>query len=176
MAPGACRRRAVTEWKPKSSMTARRRRAASAAAAAARATLRLAGLAGLARLSHRLRLGGRRLAPALARLAPIVAAAGAIHALAIALRRRAVVAGVARDARARILHQPEVDAPALQVHPRDLHVDLVGQPVALAGALAAQLVAGLAVLEVLGAEVGDMDHPLDEQVLQRDEDAERRDP
>src|SRR5690606_4538754 len=57
---------------------------------------------------------------------------------------------------------------------RDLHVEFVGEAESSPGALAAQFVRRLVVLEVLAAEFGDVHQPLDIEVVQRDEHAEGR--
>ncbi|MNT46874.1 hypothetical protein D3C72_1835470 [compost metagenome] len=61
----------------------------------------------------------------------------------------------------RFLHQAEIDLACIQVHTRHLHAHAVGQPVADAGALAAQFVAGLVVLEVIAAQFGHVHQPFD---------------
>src|SRR5690606_26470374 len=72
------------------------------------------------------------------------------------------------------LDQPEIDPASLEVDPRDLHVEFVGEAESSPGALTAQFVRRLVVLEVLAAEFRDVHQPLDIEVVQRDEHAERR--
>ena len=66
--------------------------------------------------------------------------------------------------------ETELDLPRLEVDARDLHGDRIGQAEALPGALAAQLVHRLVELEVVGAELGDVHEPLDEESVERHED------
>src|SRR5690606_2777271 len=70
--------------------------------------------------------------------------------------------------------QPEIDPARLEIDARDLHVELVGEPEPAPGALAAQLVRRLVVLEVLAAQLGDVHQTLDVEVVERDEHAGRR--
>ncbi|KCB33243.1 hypothetical protein L543_1089 [Bordetella hinzii L60] len=73
---------------------------------------------------------------------------------------------------ARPLDQPELDAARLQVHARNLHLHLVGQPVAHARALAAQFVQRIIELEILAAQLRDVHQALDMQGVQRHENTE----
>src|SRR5690606_18644980 len=114
------------------------------------------GEPGFPRLARRLGLRRGRLAGAAPRLA--IATPRLLDELLVAGAR----------------HQPELDPARLEVDARDLYVDGIGETVALAGTLAAQLVTRLVVLEIFPAQLGDVDHPLDEQGVERDEHAERR--
>ena len=73
-----------------------------------------------------------------------------------------------RDA---VFHQPEIDAPCLQVDGRDLHLHLVGQGVAAPGALAHQHVTAIVEAEVFVAQLGHVHHAFDVEVVEGDEDA-----
>ena len=58
-------------------------------------------------------------------------------------------------------HQAEVDLAAIQVDAADLHAHARADGIADAGALAAQFLARLVELEVLAAELGDVDQAFD---------------
>src|SRR5690606_3572209 len=89
-------------------------------------------------------------------------------------RRLAVTRLALQFAESEPVDEPKVDPPCLEIDARDLHIELVGEPIALARALAAQLVRDLVVLEVLAAELRDVYEPFDVQLYERDEDTERR--
>ena len=71
--------------------------------------------------------------------------------------------------------QDKIDLAGLEVDAHQLHRHAVGEAVALAGALAEELVARGVELEVVAAELGDVHQAVDEVVVERDEKAERHD-
>src|SRR6202022_1650471 len=75
----------------------------------------------------------------------------------------------------RIAHEPEIDLARIEIDAAHLHAHAIGQAIANAGALAAQLVLDLVVLEVVGAEFGNWQEPFDEKRIELHEDPERRD-
>ena len=75
----------------------------------------------------------------------------------------------------RIPHETEVDLARFEIDAAHLHAHAVGQAVAHAGALAAQFMRALVVLEVIGAQFGDVHEAFDEQRVELHENAERRD-
>src|SRR5450830_1698494 len=77
-------------------------------------------------------------------------------------------------ANARLGDETQIDLACIQVDTTDLYRHAVGQLIANAGALAAQLMARFVVLEVISTQLGDMHHAFDIQGIELHEDTERR--
>ena len=70
------------------------------------------------------------------------------------------------------LRKPEIDFIGCQIHPNELHRDSIGQPIARTGALAREFMARFVEMEIIPAQLGDVQQAFDENIIQRDKKAE----
>ena len=73
------------------------------------------------------------------------------------------------------LDHPEFDSPGLEINPRHLHGQFVGEPKTPTGTLAPKFVRSFVELKIFTSEFGYMDQPFNEQIIERHEQSEWRD-